>query len=117
MCYGDEFTARIMRAWLERIGVRTLFIERGSPWKNGYNESFNGKLCDELLDRELFHSLKEAETLIERWRRHYDTLRPHSALVSRPPAPETSLPRLIRPAYTALRHAQPGAPKHGPTLL
>jgi transposase InsO family protein len=77
---GGEFNARIMRAWLERIGVRTLFIERGSPWENEYNESFNGKVGDELLDRELSHSLKEAEVLIERWRRHYNTLRPHSAL-------------------------------------
>jgi transposase InsO family protein len=82
MCYGGELTARIMRAWLERIGVRTLLIERGTPWENGYNKSFSGKLRDELLDRELFHSLKEVEALIERWRRHYDTLRPHSALVS-----------------------------------
>ena len=70
----------MVRAWLGRIGVRTLFIERGSPWENGYNGSFNGKLRDELLDREIFHSLKEAEVLIERWRRHYNTARPHSAL-------------------------------------
>ena len=71
---GAEFTAKAVRAWLERIGVRTLFIERGSPWENGYNESFNGKLRDELLDREVFHSLKEAEVLIERWRRHLQHL-------------------------------------------
>ncbi len=70
-----------------------------------------------LLDRELFHSLKKAEVLIERWRRHDNTLRPHSALGYRPPAPEVTLPRLIGPAYAALRHAQPGPSIHGPTLL
>jgi transposase InsO family protein len=113
---GGEFTARIVRAWLGRIGVRTLFIERGSPWENGYNESFNGKLRDELLDREIFHSLHEAQVLIERWRRHYNTSRPHSALGYRPPAPQATLPRPIGPAYAALRHALPGAPEHGPTL-
>ena len=113
---GGEFTAKAVRAWLERIGVRTLFIERGSPWENGYNESFNGKLRDELLDREVFHSLKEAEVLIERWRRHYNTSRPHSALGYRPPAPEAILPRPTEPAYAPLRHVQPGAPDLGPDL-
>jgi putative transposase len=112
---GGEFAAKVVRAWLGRIGVRTPFIERGSPWENGYNESFNGKLRDELLDREIFYSLREAEVLIERWRRHYNTSRPHSALGYRPPAPEAILPRPIGPAYAALRHAQPGAPEHGPT--
>jgi transposase InsO family protein len=95
---GGEFTARIMRVWLERISARTLFIERGSPWENGYNESFNGKLRDELLDREIFYSLHEAQVLIERWRRHYNTLRSHSALGYRPPASEATLPRPIGPA-------------------
>lgn len=85
---GGEFTAKGVRAWLGRIGVRTLFIERGCPWENGYNESFNGKLRDELLDRKIFYSLTEAKVLIERWRRHYNTARPHSALGYRPPAPE-----------------------------
>jgi transposase InsO family protein len=113
---GGEFTAKVVRAWLGRIGVRTLFIERASPWENGYNESFNGKLRDELLDREIFYSLREAEVLIERWRRHYNTMRPHSALGYRPPAPETVLPRPIGTAYAAHRHTQPGAPEHGPTL-
>lgn len=106
----------MVRAWLGRIGVRTLFIERGSPWENGYNGSFNGKLRDELLDREIFHSLKEAEVLIERWRRHYNTVRSHRTLGYRPPAPEAILPRPAGPAYATLRHAQPGAPEQGPTL-
>jgi transposase InsO family protein len=105
-----------VRAWLERIGVRTLFIERGSPWENRDNEAFNGRLRDELLDGQVFYSLKEAEVLIARWRQHYNTLRPHSALGYRPPAPEALLPRPAGPAYAALRHAQLGAPKHGPTL-
>jgi len=69
--------------------VKTLYIEPGSPWENGYNESFNGKLRDELLNGEIFYSLKEAQVLVDRWRHHYNTLRPHSALGYRPPAPET----------------------------
>jgi transposase InsO family protein len=69
--------------------VETLFIEPGSPWENGYSESFNGKLRDELLDREIFYSLKEAQIMIENWRREYNTVRPHSSLDYRPPAPET----------------------------
>ena len=85
---GPEFTANVVREWLERVGVKTLFIEPGSPWENGYVESFNGRLRDELLSRELFYTLKEAKILIERWRVHYNTVRPHSALGYRPPAPE-----------------------------
>ncbi|WP_391560986.1 IS3 family transposase [Mucisphaera calidilacus] len=86
---GPEFTAKVVRGWLKRVGVKTLFIEPGSPWENGYVESFNGKLRDELLNGELFYTLKEAKVLIERWRRHYNTIRPHSSLDYRPPAPET----------------------------
>jgi len=85
---GPEFTATVVRDWLKKVGVRTLFIEPGSPWENGYCESFNGKLRDELLAREVFYSLREAKVLIERWRRHYNTKRPHSSLGYRPPAPE-----------------------------
>ena len=85
---GPEFTAKVVRDWLHRVGVKTLFIEPGSPWENGYVESFNGKLRDELLNGEIFYSLREAKVLIERWRRHYNTVRPHSALGYRPPAPE-----------------------------
>jgi len=71
------------------VGVKTLFIEPGSPWENGYVESFNGKLRGELLEREIFYSLQEAKVLIEMWRRHYNTVRPHSALGYKPPAPES----------------------------
>lgn len=77
---GPEFTARVVRQWLRHLGVQTLYIEPGSPWENGYNESFNGKLRDELLNTEIFYSLKEAQVMIERWRQQYNTLRPHSAL-------------------------------------
>ena len=85
---GPEFTATVVRDWLKKVGVRTLFIEPGSPWENGYCESFNGKLRDEPLAREVFYTLREAKVLIERWRRHYNTARPHSSLGYRPPAPE-----------------------------
>ena len=91
---GPEFTAKVVRGWLERVGVKTLFIQPGSPWENGYNESFNGKLRDELLNREIFYSLKEAQILTERWRREYNTIRPHSSLGYRPPTPEAIMPRL-----------------------
>jgi len=84
---GSEFTAKRVRAWLQRLEVKPLFIEPGSPWENGYIESFNGKMRDELLAREIFYSLKEAQVLIEMWRRQYNTVRPHSALGYRPPAP------------------------------
>ena len=84
---GSEFTAKRVRAWLKRLEVRALYIEPGSPWENGYIESFNGKMRDELLAREIFYSLKEAQILIEMWRRQYNTIRPHSALGYRPPAP------------------------------
>jgi putative transposase len=85
---GPEFTAKAVREWLTRVDVRTLFIEPGSPWENGYVESFNGKLRDELLNREIFFTLTEAKVLVERWRREYNMKRPHSSLGYRPPAPE-----------------------------
>ncbi len=84
---GPEMTAKVARDWLTQVGAKTLFIAPGSPWENGYNESFNGKLRDELLNGEIFYSLKEATVVIEQWRKHYNTKRPHSALGYRPPAP------------------------------
>jgi putative transposase len=89
---GPEFTARAVRKWLGQLGVKTLFIEPGSPWENGYIESFNGKLKDELLNREIFTTLTEAKILIEQWRREYNQIRPHSSLGYRPPAPEAKIP-------------------------
>jgi len=86
---GSEFTARLVREWLKRLKVKTLFIEPGSPWENGYNESFNGKLRDELLNGEIFYTLKEAQILIEQWRQEYNAVRPHSSLDYKPPVPET----------------------------
>jgi putative transposase len=105
---GPEFTAKAVRGWLGRVGVGTLFIEPGSPWENGYIESFNGKLSDELLDGEIFGTLLEAKVLIERYRVLYNTVRPHSSLGYRPPAPEAIVPwtpdfgaSLLRPASMA----------------
>ena len=89
---GSEFTAGAVRKWLSNIGVKTLYIEPGSPWENGYIESFNGKMRDELLDREIFTTLDEAKVLIEEWRKEYNQVRPHSSLGYRPPAPEVKIP-------------------------
>lgn len=89
---GSEFTAKAIREWLEDVGVNTAYIEPGSPWENGYSESFNGKLRDELLNGEIFYSLKEAEVVIENWRQEYNTIRPHSSLGYKPPAPVARLP-------------------------
>jgi putative transposase len=88
---GPEFTAKAIRKWLTRLGIKTLFIEPGSPWENGYIESFNGKLRDELLNREIFTTLDEAKALIEQWRREYNQVRPHSSIRYRPPAHEAIL--------------------------
>jgi transposase InsO family protein len=86
---GSEFTAKRVRNWLNRLEVKPLFIEPGSPWENGYVESFNGRMRDELLNGEIFYTLKEAQVLIEMWRKEYNTVRPHSSLGYRPPVPET----------------------------
>jgi putative transposase len=109
---GAEFTAIAVRDWLGRIGVKTLYIEPRSPWENGYNESFNGKLRDELLNGEIFYTLKEAAILIEQWRKHYNTVRPHSSLGYKPPAPEATLPRPVGLPYATLRTAQQGGHNH-----
>ena len=86
---GTEFTATKLREWFKNIGVATLFIEPGSPWENGYCESFNSKMRDEFLNRELFDTLFEVEVLTKRWVREYNTVRPHSSLGYKPPAPQT----------------------------
>ena len=85
---GPEFVATALREWIAAVGAKTAYIEPGSPWENGYCESFNGKLRDELLNGEIFYTLNEARIVIESWRRHYNTVRPHSSLGYRPPAPE-----------------------------
>jgi transposase InsO family protein len=92
---GPEFIARRLRKWLAGLGTRPLYIEPGSPWENGYCESFNSKLRDELLNGEIFYSLKEAQVLTERWRVNYNTRRPHSSLGYRPPAPAALSPPAV----------------------
>jgi len=89
---GPEFVAKELREWLGKVGTDTLYIEPGSPWENGYCESFNGKMRDECLNGEIFYSLKEAQIVIEQWRVEYNTRRPHSALGYRPPAPAAYSP-------------------------
>ena len=89
---GSEFTAKKLREWLKQLEVTTTFIEPGSPWENGYIESFNGKMRDELLNGEIFDTMFEARILIEQWRHEYNTVRPHSSLGYRPPAPVVKLP-------------------------
>ena len=101
---GSDFTSKTVRKWLDRFGSQTLYIEPGSPRVNGYNESFKGKLRDELLNGEMFYTLNEAKVLIEQWRRHCNTVRPHSSLGYRPPAPEK-----IKPLpFTATTQEQTG---------
>ena len=107
---GAEFTAKKVRKWLERVDVKTLFIEPGSPWENGYVESFNGTLRDQLLNGEIFDTLLEAKVLIERWRREYNTIRPHSSLGYLPPAPEAIAPCL--PASATLQLANKDTDNH-----
>mgnify|MGYP001353028090 FL=1 len=102
---GPEFVAEAVRRWIAAVGAQTAFIEPGSPWENGYIESFNARLRDELLDGEIFYSLREAQVVIDDWRRHYNTARPHSSLGYRPPAPETIVPgRLHRLAGEPTMH-------------
>jgi transposase InsO family protein len=108
---GAEFTATAVREWLGRLGVKTLYIEPGSPWENGYVESFNGKLRDELLNGEIFYTLMEAKVLTERWRQEYNTVRPHSSLGYCPPAPEAI--DLLPPASASLHLAAPLGLKYG----
>ena len=111
---GPEFVAIAVRQWIGGVGAKTAFIEPGSPWENGYVESFNGKLRDELLNVEVFNTLAEARVLIEQWRVHYNTVRPHSSLNYRPPAPEV----LVTRAPGVVRRPDPGGapPQDKPTI-
>ena len=85
---GPEFVAKAVREWITAVGAKTAYIEPGSPWENGYVESFNARLRDELLDGEIFYTLREAQIVIESWRRHFNAIRPHKSLGYKPPAPE-----------------------------
>jgi len=103
---GPEFTATAVRRWLKTLDIKPLYIEPGSPWENGYVESFNGKLRDEMLDGEIFDTLWEAKVLLERWRDQYNHFRPHSALGYRPPAPEAVMPLAVGSGAAPLRPQQ-----------
>ena len=100
---GPEFVAEAVRRWITAVGARTAFIEPGSPWENGYIESFNARLRDELLNGEILYTLKEAQVLIESWRCNYNAIRPHSSLGYRPPAPETIIMPSWPPGSATLR--------------
>ncbi|WP_088016590.1 MULTISPECIES: IS3 family transposase [unclassified Shinella] len=105
---GPEFIAKALREWIAAVGAKTAYIMPGSPWENGYCESFNSKLRDELLNGEIFYTLKEAKIIIENWRRHYNTVRPHSSLAYKPPAPEAAVwPRQNGPASTPAVASRP----------
>jgi putative transposase len=101
---GAEFTAKAVQDWIAAVGAKTAYIAPGSPWENGFIESFNARLRDELLDGEIFYSLKEAKIVIESWRRHYNILRPHGSLGYKPPAPEVFVPAM------AAQHPQSASP-------
>ena len=99
---GSEFVAKAVQEWIAVVGAKTAYIEPGSPWENGYIESFNARLRDELLNGEIFYTLREAKIVIESWRRHYNAIRPHASLGYKPPAPE-----VFAPTFTAWPAAQP----------
>ena len=94
MCYGPELVAKAVQQWIAAVGAKTAYIERGSPWENGFVESFNARLRDELLDGETFYALREAQIVIGSGQRHDNSVRPHASLGSRPPAPEVLVPVL-----------------------
>lgn len=114
---GPEFIALALREWIAAVGSQTAYIAPGSPWENGYCESFNSKLRDELPDGEIFYSLAEGQVLIEAWRRHYNGVRPHSSLGYRPPAPETFVPRSGGVAPWASAPAVGGARSPTPNMV
>jgi putative transposase len=111
---GPEFIATAVKGWISGVGAKTAYIEPGSPWENGYVESFNGKLRDELLNMEVFNTLLEARVLIEQWRVHFNTVRPHFSLGYRPPAPEVLLSGVSMPPS---RPGPTGSPPLTATIL
>jgi putative transposase len=113
---GAEFVAKVVQDWIAAVGAKTAYIAPGSPWENGFIESFNARLRDELLDGEIFYSLKEAQVVIESWRRHYNTLRPHGSLGYKPPAPEVFVPTLSARAAQQPQPAPPPALALRPSL-
>ena len=113
---GPEFVAKAVQDWITAVGAKTAYITPGSPWENGFIESFNARLRDELLDGEIFYSLKEARVVIESWRRHYNTERPHGSLGYKPPAPEVFIPVFAARPATQPQPASPPALAPGPTM-
>jgi putative transposase len=113
---GAEFIAKAVQEWITAVGAKTAYIAPGSPWENGFIESFNARLRDELLDGEIFYSLKEAKIVIESWRRHYNTVRPHGSLGYRPPAPEVFVPAMSARTAQQPRPAAPPALAERPSL-
>jgi transposase InsO family protein len=108
--------AEAVQEWIRAVGTKTAYIERGSPWENGYIESFNARLRDELLDGEIFYSLREAQIVIESWRRHYNRIRPHASLDYKPPAHEVFVPALAAWPAALRRTAPPATLAPKPTL-
>jgi transposase InsO family protein len=113
---GPEFVAKAVREWIAAVGAKTAYITPGSPWENGFIESFNARLRDELLDGQIFYSLKEARIIIESWRRHYNTERPHGSLGYKPPAPEVFVPAFAARAAAQSQPAPPPALAQRPTM-
>jgi putative transposase len=111
---GPEFVAKAVQEWIAAVGAKTAYIAPGSPWENGFIESFNARLRDELLEGEIFYSLREAEVVIESWRRHYNQVRPHSSLGYRAPAPEVFMPALAARMTAPPQPASPAAPGMAP---
>ena len=104
---GPEFIAKAVQEWITAVGAKTAYIAPGSPWENGYVESFNARLRDELLNGEIFYTLREAQIVIESWRRHYNTVRPHASLGYKPPAPEVFVPAFAAWLAAPTRPAPP----------
>src|SRR5262245_41318110 len=113
---GPEFVAKTVQEWIAAAGAKTAYIERGSPRENGYIESFNARLRDELLNGEIFYTLREAQIVIESWRRHYNTIRPHASLGYKPPAPEVFMPAFAAWPAALRRPAPPATLAQPPTL-
>jgi putative transposase len=113
---GPEFVAKAVQEWIAAVGATTAYITPGSPWENGFIESFNARLRDELLDGEIFYSLAEARIIIESWRRHYNTVRPHGSLAYKPPAPEVFVPAMAARAAAQPQPAPPPALAPRPTM-
>jgi putative transposase len=111
---GPEFVAKAVQQWITAVGAKTAYIAPGSPWENGFIESFNARLRDELLEGEIFYSLREAQVVIESWRRHYNQVRPHASLGYRAPAPEVVMPALAARMTGPSRSTSPTTPVMAP---